>query len=665
MITVLCFVFLGSFPNQAHGNSKGTSELQSKRLVKDPFELISEARAIYMKDALRALDLAEEALLIALRNNNTEAQAAAYWLVGDINLHLKQYDLSLSNYQRAIRLYKQLDGAKNQLLQLYKLSGEAYQASEMFSQALLQYQSYLDLDDQKEKSKLKSLDRYKSSEASSKKEFRKGVLSDREVVQLAMAEIYRIQKRYAESASNVNRLDTANAPEKQLILNEKLGDLRLEQQDEDAAIEYYDKNIEVAQKIGNQEEEGKAIGKKADVYSQTNQLEEASDLRERSISILNLTEDTNSLAKSYLELGDVRFKLLQFSKAEDALQQTITLARVSKQAEAEAEAYRLLSLISEKRGDDVSALAYLKKHLALQDAAFEQKRTEMEAKLSLNSSITQKQNQIELLEKNEELNDKTIAFLQQNEALNQQRLRTQRLTIYGLSIGLLLLALSAYFFYRNMRQKRLANQLLALKALRTQMNPHFIFNALNSVNHYIAQKDERAANKYLSEFSQLMRAVLEYSQQDFISLQKEIDIISLYIRLEHYRFADKFEYELYVDKALDKENLKIPPMLVQPYVENAVWHGLRYIEGKGKLTIAYHKTEEGLEVVIEDNGIGRLKSQELKTENQRQKTSLGMHNTSQRIQILNEMVGSDIKVMVEDIQPQGTRIKLQLNTANF
>ena len=168
-----------------------------------------------------------------------------------------------------------------------------------------------------------------------------------------------------------------------------------------------------------------------------------------------------------------------------------------------------------------------------------------------------------------------------------------------------------------MRQRRLANQLIALRSLRAQMNPHFIFNALNSVNLYIAQKDERTANKYLTDFSRLMRLVLEQSQKDFIPLQQELEMIKLYINLEHDRFKDKFEYELNIDGELDEDSLQIPPMLIQPYIENAIWHGLRYKEDKGLLKIQYKLEGENILVRIEDNGIGRKKSREIKTKNQR------------------------------------------------
>src|SRR5690606_1579843 len=157
------------------------------------------------------------------------------------------------------------------------------------------------------------------------------------------------------------------------------------------------------------------------------------------------------------------------------------------------------------------------------------------------------------------------------DAIAQATMFRQRLIIYGLILVIVIIAVTSYFIFKNAQASRVANQLLALKSLRSQMNPHFIFNALNSVNHFIAYNDERTANKFLTEFSRLMRLVLENSQEDFIPLYKEEEIVSLYLKLEHYRFRDKFDYSIHIDETLNKETIIIPPMLVQPYIENAVW----------------------------------------------------------------------------------------------
>jgi len=193
------------------------------------------------------------------------------------------------------------------------------------------------------------------------------------------------------------------------------------------------------------------------------------------------------------------------------------------------------------------------------------------------------------------------------------------------------------------------------------MNPHFIFNALNSVNHFIAEQDERTANKFLSEFSQLMRLVMENSQEDFIPLFKEQEILALYLKLEHYRFRDKFDYTIDTDESINAEAIEVPPMLIQPYIENAVWHGLRYKEEKGMLTLRFYQEDKTLMVEITDNGIGRKRSAALKTANQKKHNSTGLKNIQERLGIINKVYKANYQVTIEDLEP-GTRVRIQLPT---
>jgi LytS/YehU family sensor histidine kinase len=226
---------------------------------------------------------------------------------------------------------------------------------------------------------------------------------------------------------------------------------------------------------------------------------------------------------------------------------------------------------------------------------------------------------------------------------------------------ILVIATTSYFIYKNAVASKIANQLLALKSLRSQMNPHFIFNALNSVNHFIAQQDERTANKFLSEFSQLMRLVLENSQEDFIPLHKEQEILSLYLKLEHYRFRDKFDYTIDIDENINAEVIEVPPMLIQPYIENAVWHGLRYKERKGNLLLRFKQEPGNLLVEIHDDGIGRKRSAELKTANQKKHNSTGLRNIQERLKILNTVYKAKYQVVINDlVDGQGTIVKISL-----
>ena len=266
-----------------------------------------------------------------------------------------------------------------------------------------------------------------------------------------------------------------------------------------------------------------------------------------------------------------------------------------------------------------------------------------------------------MLEKERGLGEKTIDLLRKDDEVKQQHMSNQNLLIYMLGFGILAVLITSFLVYRGSKQKKIASELLTLQGLRSQMNPHFIFNALNSVNHYIAGNDERKANKYLSEFSRLMRSVMENSQKDFIPLSTEIEILELYLGLEHARFSDKFEYEFTVDENIDREQFYLPPMLLQPYIENAVWHGLRYRETKGKLSVSIKIVQNGLSIIIEDDGIGRKKSQELKTSNQMKNRSIGMHNTESRLKLINGLFNTHILINVGDANADGSGTRIEIS----
>ena len=184
---------------------------------------------------------------------------------------------------------------------------------------------------------------------------------------------------------------------------------------------------------------------------------------------------------------------------------------------------------------------------------------------------------------------------------------------------------------------------LELKALQAQMNPHFIFNALTAVQSFILNKDTHAANSYLTKFSTLMRQSLESSRRKFISLQDEMDMLNNYIALEQVRFGDKFDFECVVGANVDV-GTEIPSMLLQPFIENAINHGILYKEGRGHLTLTFLKDNEALQCIIDDNGVGRKEAA------RRQALSLQPH-ISRATQIMQERV-----VMLQELEDVRVRI---------
>jgi len=218
-------------------------------------------------------------------------------------------------------------------------------------------------------------------------------------------------------------------------------------------------------------------------------------------------------------------------------------------------------------------------------------------------------------------------------------------------ITVLIITFLALLRVRNIKKKSIAktkqNKKFAemeLTALRAQMNPHFIFNCLNTIKFFVSTNDEVSASKYLNKFSKLMRMFLEHSKSSFITLNDEIDLLTLYIELENLRFNNHFEFQLKLQPSLNLSNIEIPSMLFQPFVENAINHGLLSLKRKGKLTIDVHQEGLNLIGIIEDDGIGRVKAGELKDRLKKSHISRGLQITNERIQVLNTVKNIDIKI---------------------
>ncbi len=186
---------------------------------------------------------------------------------------------------------------------------------------------------------------------------------------------------------------------------------------------------------------------------------------------------------------------------------------------------------------------------------------------------------------------------------------------------------------------------LEMQNLRSQMNPHFIFNALNSINGFIVENQTHLASDYLTKFSKLIRMILDHSHSDLISLAKELEALKLYVMMEKNRFDQSFDFEIVLDETMDLDQIEVPPLILQPYIENAIWHGLMHQEVKGSITIQINQDDDQLCFIIEDNGVGRQKASELKSKKNIKSNSYGMQITYNRIKnhhSTNSVVVSDI-----------------------
>ncbi|HNP99012.1 MAG TPA: histidine kinase [Bacteroidia bacterium] len=204
-----------------------------------------------------------------------------------------------------------------------------------------------------------------------------------------------------------------------------------------------------------------------------------------------------------------------------------------------------------------------------------------------------------------------------------------------------------------------------MKALRAQMNPHFIFNALNSIYVFIQQKDNAQATDYLLKFSKLIRLVLENSMHKEVSLKEDIEALELYMQLEQLRIRNGFDYVFNVESGLDTESVYVPPLILQPFIENSIWHGFNTKPEKGVIQIHIRKQKDRLHIVVEDNGVESAEKTSETDSKSGKKRSLGMALTRERLQLLNTNEKREAEIFVSDLRTpsgvyQGKHVELVL-----
>lgn len=370
---------------------------------------------------------------------------------------------------------------------------------------------------------------------------------------------------------------------------------------------------------------------------------------------LKITEQNRDLAVEVVTLnsiGEINLKKKNLQLAEDYFKRSLELATmISSMVDIQLANNNLADVYAEK-GDYKNAYKYYVEAAKINDSLMNDENVKAIA------SLTSK---FELKEKDEE--NKT---LKTENDLQKLRLLHKDIYIYGTAGAALLILVIAFLLIRQTRIK-MKHEIFELeqKQLRAQMNPHFIFNCLNSIQHFMVQNDVLNANKYLTDFASLMRKTLELSEGGTITLHKEIDYLDNYLLLEQLRFGNKFTYEIKCDDSIETNSVEIPPMVVQPFVENAIRHGLRYLDGNtGILKINFYRLDEIIICEVDDNGIGREKSQQLKSLSHIEYQSRGMELTQKRLELISKVTNSDFKILITDKKdnldkPTGTKVTIK------
>jgi tetratricopeptide (TPR) repeat protein/two-component sensor histidine kinase len=411
------------------------------------------------------------------------------------------------------------------------------------------------------------------------------------------------------------------------------------------ATSYYQQALEIYESTGSMEGQSNILNNLATIFFRNQDYQKAViyhlkalEVRRKAGLSIYVIESLNNLAATYGWLGDFVSAEKYYAEAKSMLPSAPVEFRMTNMRIR----YRLDSL----KGNTNGAFVNFQGYVNLRDSLMNAKKASQIADLQIKYDTEKKEREIERLD--------------QQTKIQQLQLTQQGYIGAGSAVVVVLLLAVGFLYYRQERlRQHEAVVELEQKALRSQLNPHFIFNALGAIQNYMLQNKPQDAASFMSRFARLMRQILENSREDFITLDEEVATLENYLELQLLRFDNSFEYELTVDEAIDVEQVSIPPMFAQPLIENALEHGLKGKIDGAKVKITFRQEGEYVLLTVEDNGKGI--ASEVKTREGHK--SLAGVITNERIDLFNAGLKTKIRLIVEDLAgggSTGTRVQLML-----
>ncbi len=433
-----------------------------------------------------------------------------------------------------------------------------------------------------------------------------------------------------------------------------IGRLHTDLGEPEIALKKYHEAYTIMKANTNERGVASALTNMGIAYIEQKEYEKAISYFKRTKKIYERLKNANNLAIVHDNLGDCYRNLSRFSLAEENYHTSLNYAREAGSLNLQFKAHDNLALVQNEGGNYKDAYKNKTDALVLRDSF---------------NSIEKKEEIARLEAKNEYEKEKSVleADFEKKEAISKAAVAHQKSLNRFITIGAISALLFSFlgFFLFKKRRDALAEKKISdfktkvaeteLKALRSQMNPHFIFNALNSISDYMDKNDVKTASSYLMKFAKLTRSILENSEKKWITLQEDLELTELYIQIESLRLKNKLSHKIDVDDALDTENTMVPPMLLQPFIENSIWHGIALKEGKGNIDI-HIKKENGMVVcTVDDDGVGRKKN----LLNNNQKSSMGIKITRNRLDIIGQLKKEKGSIKMFD-KTQGLRVELKM-----
>ncbi|PSR53803.1 hypothetical protein AHMF7605_09850 [Adhaeribacter arboris] len=477
---------------------------------------------------------------------------------------------------------------------------------------------------------------------------------------------------YNQSLTNFNRLKPdLNAKMGKLRVLVNLGNAYTETKQYNRARNFYKQSLRISYAIGSKRTAATTLSNIGEVFSALKQYDSALVYHRRALTIREQASQKDKLGANLILVGETYLFLKDYSQATHYLQRALQLGNEFGAKPILRDAYLKLSGLYSGQQNFEKALAYHQLYAALKDSVLNEETTKQLSELQTKYETEEKDKQIAILAKEK--------LVQQKEA--QRQALQQKALVGGIVlvsvIGLLLIFLlrqrlknQKILMAKNqeIKESNLKRQMseLEMKALRAQMNPHFIFNCMNSINRLILDGDADCASRYLVKLSKLIRLILENSEKTSVSLENELTMLDAYLQLESLRFKGRIGYEFRVEDAIDQENTFLPPMVLQPFVENAIWHGLMHKEKNepGFIRISIEEKADRLTCVIEDNGVGREMATILEKKSIIGRKSMGLQITEERLRLLNKDKSGEL-IHITDLknslnQAVGTRVDIDV-----
>ncbi len=484
-----------------------------------------------------------------------------------------------------------------------------------------------------------------------------GILRSMEVSYNSIGNIYILLEQYKLAENSFKKAIKIAKKSKNKwslsINNENIAKIKEAQDSLDLAIYYTKKALTIDKSINNHYGRMICYNRLGKLYIKKEDYSNAKKVLNDAIPIAESVKNSFYISLINNNLGWLNTKTKKYSKAKEHFKISLKIAEKKNYKTALTEIYTNYSEYHEQTGNYADALKYYKKHTLISNQLLNDKTSKYVNDLIAKYDSERKTNQIKNLAK-------------QNEIAQLQLIKNRNFWIIFLVSTFSLLVILYFLYRQNLLKKEKKILTLEQDVLRTQMNPHFIFNALNSIKHYIINNEQKNAVHYLNKFSKLIRKILESSSVKEVSLQEELETMDLYMNIENIRFSNEIDYNFNVDQALDLSKIKVPPLVLQPFLENALWHGLSSKKGDKNILLSVYKPSENfIQIDIQDNGIGRKASAQIKSNKTIKRKSIGIELTKERLNNFIKGFKNPFSLSFNDLfddqkNPNGTKVILKI-----